>query len=587
MGLKIYHQNIRGLYKNHPLLEKFIYDNRKMDLISLSETHIGGDLVNESLYKIPGFDFIKRDRKFGKGGGVSFYIADHLVYKRREDLECEMIESLWIEIFLKNAKSFFVSVIYRPPDGSSYLPPRFNYYQEKMLSKALKENKETIIMGDINVDYLKKNNEDIKEIFRLHGLRQLIKEPTRITTESSTLIDVLLTNKPDVISSSNVISSSLSDHKMIECVRKINHIKTSPPIINCRNYSKYDISEVSRSLNSKNWSPLYNMTNVNAACSFLNSILKDVIDIHAPQMKKKVKGKHSPWLTLDLKLEMNQRDVLLRKARKSKAPNDWKLYKQCRNRCNNKIRYEKENFNKTLIEENSNQPEKFWNIVKEIVPFKQNALKIKSTTNVDNKSKANNFCDFFSTISHKIKKESNKLKNFIWYEPDHFPLRTVNVFRVQPITELFVAQQLKRLKKKKATGLDGIPPKFLKEISPIIAKPVCFIINLSLESCQIPNEWKLAKIVPIHKSGNISEANNFRPISILPVLSKVLERAMHHQLSNYLEDNHLLSIQQFGYRKNRSTELATLNYIDNIRRCVDQGNLVGSVFIDLTKAFDT
>ena len=102
-----------------------------MDLISLSETHIGGDLVNESLYKIPGFNFIKRDWKLGKGGGVSFYIADHLVYKRREDLECEMIESLWIEIYLKNAKSFFVSVIYRPPDGSLYLPTRFNYYIEK------------------------------------------------------------------------------------------------------------------------------------------------------------------------------------------------------------------------------------------------------------------------------------------------------------------------------------------------------------------------------------------------------------------------------------------------------------------------
>ena len=217
----------------------------------------------------------------------------------------------------------------------------------------------TILMGDINEDYLKKNNEDIKEIFRLHGLRLLIEAPTRITTESSTLIDVLLTNKPDVISSSHVISYSLSDHEMIEYVPKINHIKTSPRIIKCRNYSKYDINEVLRSLNSRNWSPLYNMTNVNAACSFLNSILKEVIDIHAPQMKKKVKGKHSPWLTLDLKLEMNQRDVLLRKARKSKAPNDWKLYKKCRNRCNNKARHEKENLNKSSIGENLYQPEVF------------------------------------------------------------------------------------------------------------------------------------------------------------------------------------------------------------------------------------
>ena len=147
--------------------------------------------------------------------------------------------------------------------------------------------------------------------------------------------------------------------------------------------------------------------------------------------------------------------------------------------------------------------------------------------------------------------------------------------------------QLRSLKSGKAVGLDRIPARLLKDSSDIVAKPMAFIINTSLRTAQVPSDWKCARVIPLFKKGKADEMDNYRPISILPVLSKVLERAVHIQLYKYLQQNKILSPYQCGFRKCHSTEFAALSFSDNIRRNMDQGQLTGAVFIDLRKAFDT
>ena len=146
---------------------------------------------------------------------------------------------------------------------------------------------------------------------------------------------------------------------------------------------------------------------------------------------------------------------------------------------------------------------------------------------------------------------------------------------------------MKQLKRQKATGVDDLPPGLLKDISEYIADPLCHIINLSIRTATIPTKWKIAKLIPIYKSGSVKLPENFRPISVLPVLSKLLEKHIHRQYMDFLEEERLLSDCQFGYRSGRSTNLAATLFVDNVRNDVDKGKLVGAVFIDLRKAFDT
>ena len=128
---------------------------------------------------------------------------------------------------------------------------------------------------------------------------------------------------------------------------------------------------------------------------------------------------------------------------------------------------------------------------------------------------------------------------------------------------------------------------YLKDIAYVLAKPLTHVINLSLQSGTFPTDLKKARATPIYKSGTQNIFDNYRPISALPVISKVFEKCVHAQITNHLESNKLLSENQFGFRKYLSTEIATAYFTDQIRKAMDNGYYVGAVYIDLSKAFDT
>ena len=146
---------------------------------------------------------------------------------------------------------------------------------------------------------------------------------------------------------------------------------------------------------------------------------------------------------------------------------------------------------------------------------------------------------------------------------------------------------MKTLNRKKAQGYDEIPTAFIKDGANILAKPLASLINKCLENSLFPSAEKCAKITPIYKSEERSLLDNYRPISILPVLSKVFERVIHRQLYAYLEENDLLSKNQFGFRTKSSTQHAVTKLSDSIRKNMDKGLMTGAVFVDLRKAFDT
>ena len=183
--------------------------------------------------------------------------------------------------------------------------------------------------------------------------------------------------------------------------------------------------------------------------------------------------------------------------------------------------------------------------------------------------------------------ETYMFRELVWGCNNTLKSRTKKIFNFEYVSVIFVRKQLKLLKRSKATGLDNLPPSMLKDAADVICKPLCHIINISLCNGSFPEIWKKARIVPVHKSAKTSLPENYRPISIVPVLSKILEKAVHLQLSAFLEDNKLLSNKQFGFRRNRSTDMATTLLCDSIRQKVGEGKLVGAIFLDLSRAFDT
>ena len=586
-GCSVLHQNVRGLLTNFTAVEELISSNPKIDILTLSETHICTSENNDNLYKISGYNFEKRNRVCGKGGGVAAYVKNTINYVRRADLESRKLENIVIEIILKNSNNFLITTHYRPPQSSNYLQSNYHELFSESLALLSDESKEVILLGDLNVNFLKPTeNREIKSILHENGFTQLIKEATRVTKDSKTLIDIIATNKPATIAASTVIPCSISDHDLIACVRKLNHQKFSAKTVKCRNYASYDPEIMNHDFERVNWFPVLTAPDVNIALNIFNGIVKDIFDKHAPIINKRVKGRPCPWIDNELKQNMDRRDKVLRKARKSNTESDWKTYKTLRNLCNNMQRKAKGAYRKNMIEENRLNPKSFWKAVKDVFPTKA-ARKSNTNSQSNNRKLTKNFRDYFSTVVHKLKSSALKLKEFVWQRPEKVILRTNKSFKFRYISMVFIQNFLKNLQRNKATGLDELPPGMLKDCRNHIATPIHFIVNLSLQSSTVPTAWKQAKLTPIFKSGDHKNVENYRPISVLPILSKLVEKAVHTQLLEFLETNNLLNDAQFGYRAKRSTQLASTLLVDEIRDAADTGNMVGALFLDLTKAFDT
>ena len=139
----------------------------------------------------------------------------------------------------------------------------------------------------------------------------------------------------------------------------------------------------------------------------------------------------------------------------------------------------------------------------------------------------------------------------------------------------------------KAAGIDGISGLFFKDGSQILAKPITNLVNLSISLSSVPESCKIAKLKPIFKKGSKLDPKNYRPISLLPLISKVLEKVIHNQTQTLLNENNLLYCYQSGFRKFHSTDTCLAYLNDKILRGIDKGLMTGLILIDLQKAFDT
>eukprot|EP00794_Sanderia_malayensis_P005001 gene5001-5658_t len=191
-GVKILHHNVRGFSSNFDHVVEMLKSFPNMDILSLSETHFQQGRVDENpeaLYAIPGFSFVNKPRKSGKGGGVAAYISDKITYNQRFDLEKEEIECIWLEIKPLKSSPYLTGIIYRPPNSSKHLSTNFNNSFDEMLKNSCKSSLETILLGDVNY-LVSGDGKDFKSIISSNGLKQIIRK----APESATPQKLLLTS---------------------------------------------------------------------------------------------------------------------------------------------------------------------------------------------------------------------------------------------------------------------------------------------------------------------------------------------------------------------------------------------------------
>ena len=246
----------------------------------------------------------------------------------------------------------------------------------------------------------------------------------------------------------------------------------------------------------------------------------------------------------EIRGKLNERDYLLKTARRSKEENDWSEYRRARNSVTNSIRQSKANYNRSLFRENSSRPKQFWNQIKKCYPAKEWKINSRKVFNVngnltsDTNIIVRGFCTFFTDIGKSLQSSVNSMGNTVWkyhnMSQNKKNLKQAkSVFEFKEVYLQDLLKVLKELKTSKSAGYDNIPASLIKEGAEEIAAPPLHLINSNLRESVFPTSEKCAKVTPVYKSGKRSSMDNYSPISVLPVLSKVLEKIVHKQIYEF------------------------------------------------------
>ena len=329
-GLLICSLNAPSLRKHKDEIEVLMREN-KIDILALNETKLDTELdskTEEKQVSIPGYTVLRCDRN-SHGGGVAIYLRDTLNFEHRTDLKTDNLEMICIELKPKCSKPFILLAWYRPPNyetnRSKYITRNIYTNRSKYITRNIGERtKETILIGDVNcndLDLVGKNKvlEILRNIYREYQLKQLIRNPTRSTLTSQTLIDHFATNKPKLIINFGVFTIAFSDPDLIFGIRKVSsRVDQEPKIIKSRQLKNYDPVTFCRDLEKVNWDLILKQDSVHAMSSEFENCFVTILDKHAPLRQHKVRNTYAPYIDHELRHKMFLRDFYKKQLNETK-----------------------------------------------------------------------------------------------------------------------------------------------------------------------------------------------------------------------------------------------------------------------------
>lgn len=574
--LKIGFINAGSLSTNH---DDFIaaMDGYDVDIMAINETWLRAGEVGRAP-RVPGYRLrhIPRPQHIcgGRGGGVGYYIRHGLNVRTRPhpaDPQHNNVEQMWLS-FTIHGKNIAIGTAYRPP-----------WLNVELFLDALSDSvnffsgcDSIIVLGDFNINLLDINDNKTK-LFNITlqclNLSQIVTSPTHFTANSQSLIDVVCTDlQPKLVTVDPV---GTLGHSFIICEFNIKREKLIPYTISYRPLKDISHELFTTDLNRICWDSICLLSDVNEMVMLYNKYVINLFDMHAPFKMITIRDHSYPWITDNIRFMMRLRNEALSEYKRTNLDVKLNYYKDIKSLVNKSIFFEKVAYFKHNINNKIKEPKTLWNNLKSSV------LNFS-----DDKELPAHFTDVNAINAHFLNvpgKSDVHLSQMTYFEFFHHNIG--NIFSISTISPDSIYKILRNLKSN-AEGCDNITLKMLFLTLPNSIQAITSLVNTSINTCTFPDIWKMAKVVPLPKKNNPVELKDLRPISILPCLSKIMEKVVCQQLTTYLEINKILPEVQSGFRRGRSTTTALLDVTDNILASQDQGKCTLLVLLDFSRAFD-
>ena len=550
-----------------------------LDIILLSETWLKPSTPNRLLV-IPGYHISRADRPDGRGyGGVAIItkadISSSTIKPSTSPYPGSLLETHWALLKLERNRQVIVCSLYRPPrytDAS--LRADFNDL-ETQLQRVLIDYPKVpfIICGDLNCDMLKDQTTrarlHLSEFLSDYSLDQLVRVPT---FSSGSLLDVCIVKKQNLVQKCDVSHCHFSPHKLLQVTIDVPKPRKQAIVIPSRSFNRVDAPSLNHDLLSADWDDVFSAATVCEQWdAFLTQFLP-IIDDHAPLKNVTIRNPTAPPVSVATRDIMKNRRAALRRFGR-----DSQVYKDLNRSVRAAVRRDRRSEVQREISERG--PNKIWQSIRKVVAGKRDG------PNVQPDLPADDLNSYFVSVGPRISAEI-RARNHIPELAERLPRIGACNFKPRLISLGELGHTVFGMKNSAACGADGVCIRMLRNGFPSIGGVILHIINTCITKSDIPDQWKHSIIHPIFKSGNPSDPANFRPISLVPVIMKIVERVIHQQLYRYLSYNHLLASTQHGFRPRHSTETALLSVTDHILAATDRGDVSILCLLDLSKCFD-
>ena len=514
---------------------------------------------------------IENDR-FGVSRVVC-YKHQSLIGKVRDDLMDDSFSSIWLELGLPRKKKFLICQLYREwqylgqvDNASKSIPEqlaRWTIFLDQW-QRALDSGKEVIVMGDFNLNHFKFTDAGqlqplvdllIEDIYP-HGVQQCVQGATRSWPgQPDSCIDLLYTNTPEKIGQVQTQVRGASDHRIVFVNKHAKNIKENIRYVKKRSYKNFNEGDFKEAVKGIRWFDVYSCEDVDLAVDSFTGKLTKILDEMAPVKKFQVKNKYASWISDKTKEKIKLRDAAQVTAATTQLEEDWDKFRRLRNDLavvnkKEKLEWQKAKFD--TCEENGDHGKLWKNILGWL-----NWSSASSPTKLSHNGSLETSPSRMAELQNKyyINKVKSIRQNMSPQNKD--PLSTLRQrmqgrarpFSPAPVSPDQVEKIISSLKNSKASGIDMIDTYILKLIKDDITPAVCHIVNISIQTSKFPTKWKIAKIIPLYKGkGCKLDPKHYRPVAILPILSKVLERAMFVQVLSHMDTNNYFNPSHHAYR---------------------------------------